>query len=164
MRNEVKLDWFPDCEDDDVDILLVGNVMIPWLQVKSTITMMSSTLLRVVVQVRLRAVPAYMTWVVSASTDTLGGGTVWMSIDTQYLYSYSCMEVLTLNSDIEDRLERWKWQQMRCSSLPNICTFLCQWCLVVRMTVQGLLCCYWWPWLPLVPLQSLHSPLWSNLR
>ena len=59
-RFDMKLDCFPDCDEGDTVTLSAGNVVFPRVQVKSTITMMSSTLVRVTVQVRLRAVPAYM--------------------------------------------------------------------------------------------------------
>ena len=61
IRMEVKMDRFPDCEVRQGVILLVEvSSIILETQVNFTVTLMSLTLVRVTVQVRLRGVPAIM--------------------------------------------------------------------------------------------------------
>ena len=77
-RVEVKVDWLPDWVVPEIVILGDDDRSIPIgvLQVKFTITLISSTLVRVMVQVMSRAVPATMgTDGLTGSTTTVGGGT-----------------------------------------------------------------------------------------
>ena len=78
-RTEVKEDWLADWVVPEM-LLILGddgsNIPIRVLQVKFTITLISSTLMRFMVQVRLRAVPATMgTDGLTGWTTTVGGGT-----------------------------------------------------------------------------------------
>ena len=77
-RVEVKEDWLPDWVVPEIAILGDddSNIPIGVLQVKSTITLISSTSMRLIVQVRSRAVPATMgTAGLTGWTTTVGGGT-----------------------------------------------------------------------------------------
>ena len=74
-RVEVKVDWLPDWVVPEIVILGDDDRSIPIgvPQVKFTITFISSTLVRVMVQVRSRAVPATMgTEGLTGSTNTTG--------------------------------------------------------------------------------------------
>ena len=79
-RVEEKEDWLPDWVMPEILVILgddESNISIGILQVKFTITLISFTLVRLMVQVRSRAVPAtkgidgLTGW-----TTTVGGGTV----------------------------------------------------------------------------------------
>ena len=75
---EVKEDWLPDWVVPEIAILGddVRNIPIGVLQVKFTITLISSTLVRLMVQMRSRAVPATMgTAGLTGWTTTVGRGT-----------------------------------------------------------------------------------------
>ena len=77
-RVEVKVDWLPDWVVPGIVILGDDDRSIPIgvPQVKFTITLISFTFVRVMVQVRSRAVPATMgTDGLTGSTDTEGRGT-----------------------------------------------------------------------------------------
>ena len=78
-RVEVKVDWLPDWVVPEMLVILGDDdrsIPIGVLQVKFTITLISFTLVRVIVQVRSRAVPATMgTDGLTGSTTTAGGGT-----------------------------------------------------------------------------------------
>ena len=72
-KEDLFADWVvPEMVVGDVD----SNIPIGVLQVKFTITLISSTLVRLMVQVRSRAVPATMgTAGLTGWTTTVGGGT-----------------------------------------------------------------------------------------
>ena len=77
-RVEVKKDWLPDRVVPEIAILGDDDSIIPIgvLQVKATITLISSTLVRLMVQVRSRAVPATKgTAGLTGWTTTVGGET-----------------------------------------------------------------------------------------
>ena len=78
-RVEEKEDWFADWVVPEMVVILgdvESNIPIGVLQVKFTITLISSTLVRLMVQVRSRAVPATMgTAGLTGWTTTVGGGT-----------------------------------------------------------------------------------------
>ena len=78
-RVEVKVDWLPDWVVPEMLVILGDDersIPIGVPQVKFTVTMISSTLGRVMVQVRSRAVPATMgTDGLTGRTTTVGGGT-----------------------------------------------------------------------------------------
>ena len=78
-RVEVKVDWLPDCVVPEMAAILGddgSNIPIGAPQLKFTITLISSTLVRVMVQVRSRAVPATMgTDGLTGWTNTEEGGT-----------------------------------------------------------------------------------------
>ena len=78
-RVEVKVDWLPDWVVPEMLVILGDDdrsIPIGVPQVKFTITLMSTTLVRVMVQMRSRAVPATMVMFgLTGSTTTVGGGT-----------------------------------------------------------------------------------------
>ena len=78
-RVEVKVDWLPDCILPEMLVIrgdVDRSIPIGVPQVKFTITLISFTLVRVMVQVRSRAVPATMVlFGLTGSTNTVGGGT-----------------------------------------------------------------------------------------
>ena len=76
-RVEVKVDWLPDWVVPEMLVILGDDDRsspIGLLQVKFTITLISFTLVRVMVQVRSRAVPAIMA--TDELTTTVGEGTI----------------------------------------------------------------------------------------
>ena len=78
-RVEEKKDWLPNWVVPEM-VLILGdddsNIPVGVLQVKFTITLISSTLVRLMVQVRSRAVPATMgTAGLTGWTTTVGGET-----------------------------------------------------------------------------------------
>ena len=79
-RVEVKVDWLADCILPEMAAILGddgSNNLIGAPKVKFTITLISSTLVRVMVQVRSRAVPATMgTDGLIGWTTIMGSGTV----------------------------------------------------------------------------------------